>query len=107
MPLRVIGAALAGTVGLPARLAVVVRRRGTAGAAIGAATAARDEAFRVTAHESYHEIRAQAERKAPVLSPDGPWGGSAPLPRHREGHRPHRKNRPGRRSRFSARLRRG
>ncbi|MGV9691764.1 hypothetical protein ACWDUX_21975 [Streptomyces sp. NPDC003444] len=103
LPLFVIGAALAGTVGLLARLAVVVRRRGTAGAAIGAAMAAHDEAFRVTAHESYHEIRAQAERKAPVLSPDGPWGGVEPLPRHRDGHRPRR----ARRIRFLGRLRRG
>ncbi|MGW6458314.1 hypothetical protein ACWF94_20780, partial [Streptomyces sp. NPDC055078] len=33
-----------------------------------------EEAFRITSHESYVEIRAQAERKAPLLSPDDHWG---------------------------------
>lgn len=80
LPLLVVAAGLIGTAGLLAGLAAVVRRRGTAGVAIGAAMAAHDEAFRVTAHESYHEIRAQTARKAPVLSPDGPWAGTEPLP---------------------------
>lgn len=83
LPLLVIAGALAGVLGLLARLAVVVRRRGTAGAAITAALAAHDEAFRVTAHESYVEIRAQAERKAPLLSPDAPWTRPTPLPPRR------------------------
>ncbi|MFI8516966.1 hypothetical protein ACIGEZ_03910 [Streptomyces sp. NPDC085481] len=80
LPLLVTAAALAGVLGLLTRLAVVVRRRGTAGAAITAAMAAHDEAFRITAHESYVEVQAQAERKAPLLSPDGPWRKRAPLP---------------------------
>ncbi|MFG3345320.1 hypothetical protein ACGF1Z_09670 [Streptomyces sp. NPDC048018] len=83
LPLLVIAAALAGVLGLLARLAVVVRRRGTAGAAITAALAAHDEAFRITAHESYVEVQAQAGRKAPLLSP-APWAERTPLPpRHR------------------------
>ncbi|MFC9459302.1 hypothetical protein [Streptomyces sp. NPDC056983] len=54
-------------------LAFHIRRRGTAGAAAGAALAAWEEAYRVTSHESYYEIAAQAERQTPVLSPDGHW----------------------------------
>ncbi|MGW6539780.1 hypothetical protein ACWGBV_05170 [Streptomyces sp. NPDC055051] len=73
LPLLVIGAAIAGVLALLTRLAVVARRRGGAGAAMAAAMAAHDEAFRVTAHESYVEIQAQVTRKAPLLSPDGPW----------------------------------
>ncbi|MFF2776614.1 hypothetical protein ACFVU3_17065 [Streptomyces sp. NPDC058052] len=73
LPLLVIGASIAGVLALLTRLAVVARRRGGAGAAVAAAMAAHDEAFRVTAHESYVEIQAQATRKAPLLSPDGPW----------------------------------
>ncbi|MFD8645478.1 hypothetical protein ACFV14_34810 [Streptomyces zaomyceticus] len=102
LPLLVVAAGLAGTAGLLAGLAAAVRRRGTAGMAIGAAMAAHDEAFRVTAHESYHEIRAQTARKAPVLSPDGPWAGAEPLPRLRDGQR---SLRPRRRSRFIRRPR--
>ncbi|MEV5970002.1 hypothetical protein [Streptomyces sp. NPDC051921] len=86
LPLLVIALALAALLGLLARLAVVVRRRGTAGAAITAAMAAHDEAFRITAHESYVEVRAQAERRAPLLSREGPWTERAPLsPRRRPG----------------------
>ncbi|MFI8965725.1 hypothetical protein ACIGO8_26860 [Streptomyces sp. NPDC053493] len=87
LPLLVIAAALAGVLGLLARLAVVARRRGTAGAAITAALAAHDEAFRITAHESYVEIRAQAERKTPLVSPDGFRPARRPLtpPRRRPG----------------------
>lgn len=48
-----------------------MRRRGIAGVTMSAALASYEEAFRVTAHESHVEIRAQAERRAPVLSPDG------------------------------------
>ncbi|MFF6786658.1 hypothetical protein [Streptomyces sp. NPDC012510] len=55
-------------------LAVRIRRRGLAGGAISAALASYEEAFRVTAHESHVEIRAQAERRAPLLSPDDHWG---------------------------------
>ncbi|MDQ1022745.1 hypothetical protein QF035_000327 [Streptomyces umbrinus] len=41
--------------------------------ALSAALATYEEAFRITAHESHVEIRAQAERKAPILSPDDQW----------------------------------
>ncbi|GAA0402410.1 hypothetical protein [Streptomyces luteireticuli] len=54
-------------------LAVHVRRRGTAGSAVTAALASWEEAYRVTSHASYWEIKAQEERRAPVLSPDGHW----------------------------------
>jgi hypothetical protein len=60
-------------------LAVHVRRRGMAGAAVRAALASYDEAFHATAHQSHYEIRAQAERKTPAPSPDGRWT------RHRSG----------------------
>ncbi|MFI5801890.1 hypothetical protein [Streptomyces sp. NPDC051561] len=66
-----VGLALA--VGGFAWLARYVRRRGLAGSGVQSALAAYDEAFRVTAHESHHEIRAQTDRKAPILSPDGHW----------------------------------
>ncbi|MFJ8865411.1 hypothetical protein ACIRD6_06560 [Streptomyces sp. NPDC102473] len=73
LPLLALAGALAVVMGFFRWLASRVRRRGTAGAAIGAALAAYDEAFRVTAHEAHHEMRAQAERTAPLLSPDRPW----------------------------------
>ncbi|MET7697747.1 hypothetical protein [Streptomyces sp. NPDC005485] len=72
-PYLILGGCLAVVLGLLTWLAAVVRRRGLAGAAIGAALAAHDEAFRVTAHESHHEIQAQTERRAPLLSPDDRW----------------------------------
>ncbi|MDX3056439.1 hypothetical protein PV394_15030 [Streptomyces sp. NE06-03E] len=64
LPLLVLAGALAAVLGFFRWLASRVRRRGTAGAAVTAALASYDEAFRVTA---------QAERKAPLLSPDRPW----------------------------------
>ncbi|WP_329125916.1 hypothetical protein [Streptomyces sp. NBC_01465] len=80
IPFVLVTVGLVAVVGCFAWLATHVRRRGTAGAGIAAALASYEEAFRVTAHESHHEIRAQAERKAPVDSPDGPgkrgrWSG--------------------------------
>lgn len=69
LPLLVLAGALAAVLGFFRWLASRVRRRGTAGAAVTAALASYDEAFRVTAHDAHHEIRAQAERKAPLLSP--------------------------------------
>ncbi|MFJ2740645.1 hypothetical protein ACIO3O_13350 [Streptomyces sp. NPDC087440] len=56
-----------------ALLARHVRRRGTAGTAVASALAAWEEAYRVTSHEAHWEVKAQAERQAPVLSPDGHW----------------------------------
>lgn len=66
--------------------AVLARRRGTVGSAISAAMASHDEAFRVTAHDSRYEIQTQAQRKTPILSPDGHWRpsqGPALVPTHR------------------------
>ena len=54
-------------------LAAVIRRRGEAGSSMRAAMASYDEAFRVTAHESYYEIRAQSDRQEPIGSPGDPW----------------------------------
>jgi hypothetical protein len=46
-------------------LAVRLRRSGRAGAAIGAAMAAYDEAMHSTAHDTFVEVRAQDERRIP------------------------------------------
>ncbi|MYZ09706.1 hypothetical protein GT028_20345 [Streptomyces sp. SID2999] len=50
-------------------LALHVRRRGGAGGVL----AAYEEAFRATSHAAHQEIRAEAERKTPADSPDGPF----------------------------------
>ncbi|MGW1882164.1 hypothetical protein [Streptomyces sp. NPDC001970] len=71
LPFLMLAGGLAAVMGFFTWVAVHVRRRGLAGAAVRAAMASYDEAFRVTAHESYYEVRAQSERKAPLLSPDG------------------------------------
>lgn len=73
LPYLLSTAGLAVAVGGFGWLARSVRRRGLAGSGVQSALAAYDEAFRVTAHESHHEIRAQTDRKAPILSPDGHW----------------------------------
>ncbi|MFI2777834.1 hypothetical protein [Streptomyces sp. ALB3] len=73
LPLFVLAVVLGAVLGCFRWLASHVRRRGTGGAAISAALASYDEAFRVTAHEAHHEIRAQAERKGPLLAPGRPW----------------------------------
>ncbi|MET7644626.1 hypothetical protein ABZS83_13430 [Streptomyces sp. NPDC005426] len=73
LPLLVFAGALAAVMGCFAWLAARVRRRGLAGSAMRAAMASYDEAFRVTAHDSYHELQAQVERQAPMASPDDPW----------------------------------
>jgi hypothetical protein len=46
------------------------RRRGVAGGAIAGAMAAYDEAMHSTAHDTYVEVQAQANRKAPLESRD-------------------------------------
>ncbi|MCX4531451.1 hypothetical protein OHA79_37105 [Streptomyces sp. NBC_00841] len=94
LPLLTVVGGLAAVMGFFTWLAFHVRRRGTAGAAITAALASYDEAFRVTAHEAHHEIRAQAERKAPILSPGDHWRRSPD-----EGSRPGAGNRRPRRAR--------
>ncbi|MFJ7628405.1 hypothetical protein ACIQZN_18125 [Streptomyces sp. NPDC097595] len=73
LPLLISTGVLAAVMGLLALLAVRVRRRGLVGSAMGAALASYDEAFRATAHASYYEIRAQADRQAPMASPDDAW----------------------------------
>ncbi|EXU62191.1 hypothetical protein Z951_43055 [Streptomyces sp. PRh5] len=73
LPYLIVAGVLAALMGFLAWVASLARRRGATGAALRAALASHDEAFRVTAYDSHHEIVAQAERKAPVLSPDGQW----------------------------------
>ncbi|WP_393059518.1 hypothetical protein [Streptomyces sp. LN549] len=73
LPFLVFAGALAAVMGSFAWLAARVRRRGVAGSAMRAAMASYDEAFRVTAHDSYYEIQAQVERQVPMTSPDDPW----------------------------------
>ncbi|MFI6406587.1 hypothetical protein [Streptomyces sp. NPDC050548] len=75
LPYLVLLGFLAVTLGFFTWPARRIRRRGTAGGGIGGALAAYEEAFRTTSHAAHHEIRAQAERKAPADSPDGwrPW----------------------------------
>lgn len=93
LPLLVVVGCLAVVMGFFGRLAVLVRRRGTAGAAITAAMASYDEAFRVTAHDAHYEIQAAAGRQIPLPSPDDPAGrdlaaGPGPYTRPRHRHRP-------------------
>lgn len=52
-------------------LAVRIRRRGSAGPAIGAAMAAYDEAMHSTAHSTFVEVQAQKGRAIPIPAPDG------------------------------------
>ncbi|MGW8397727.1 hypothetical protein ACWGLP_13705 [Streptomyces lydicus] len=110
LPPLLIAGGFAAVLACLAWLARYVRRRGAAGAGVGAAMATYDEAFRVTAHESHHEIRAQAERKAPLLSPDDHWRpGDGPAGRAGAGRRPlpaPRRGRGGLR-RLARRVRRG
>ncbi|MET9553003.1 hypothetical protein [Streptomyces sp. NPDC006645] len=74
LPLLVVAGCLAVVMGFFSWLALLVRRRGSAGAAITAAMASYDEAFRVTAHDAHYEIQAAAERQSPLPSPDDPAG---------------------------------
>ncbi|MFI6696592.1 hypothetical protein ACIBLA_33565 [Streptomyces sp. NPDC050433] len=91
LPLLMVVGCLALVMGFFGWLALLVRRRGTAGAGITAAMASYDEAFRVTAHEAHYEIQAQAERQIPLPSPDDPEGrdlAGGPGPYGRTGTRP-------------------
>ncbi|WP_308298839.1 hypothetical protein [Streptomyces sp. GESEQ-35] len=92
LPFLILVGGLAAVMGSFAWLAWRIRRRGLAGAAMSAALASFEEAYRITAHESYVEIRAQAERKAPLLSPDGHWrrGAGEAGQAGTEDRRPHR-----------------
>ncbi|MBT2443224.1 hypothetical protein J7E93_24645 [Streptomyces sp. ISL-36] len=73
LPLLTVVGVLGAVMGFFGWVASHVRRRGLAGTAVSAALASYDEAFRVTAHVSHYELRAQAERQVPIPSPDGPW----------------------------------
>jgi hypothetical protein len=73
-PVVVALAVLAGTALVLVALVLVarrMRRRGSAGAAIGAAMAAYDEAMHPLAHDAALEQRAQDDRAAPVMAPSG------------------------------------
>ncbi len=65
----------------------VIRRRGAAGSAMRGALAAYEEAMRVTAHESHHEVRVAADRRAEAGGPGDPrWTpGVTGGPRRRPG----------------------
>jgi hypothetical protein len=63
--LVVVGAVIAVMIVL-AFIAVRVRRRGSAGPAIGAAMAAYDEAMHSTAHDTFVEVQAQRDRAIPI-----------------------------------------
>lgn len=79
LPYLIVAGVLAALMGFLGWVASLARRRGATGAALRAALASHDEAFRVTAYDSHHEIVAQAEHKAPILSPDGRWTPSRTL----------------------------
>lgn len=64
----VVGATMLVMVAL-ALLAHRIRRRGTAGPAIGAAMAAYDEAVRPTEYEAFLEMQAQSERSVATPAP--------------------------------------
>jgi len=53
-----------------ALVAVRVRRRGSAGPAIGAAMAAYDEAMHSTVYDTFTELREQDERTRPLPATD-------------------------------------
>ena len=61
---------LGATLGTLLLLAVLARRHGTAGPALGAAMAAYDEAMHSTAYTSFVEVQAQDERKLPLTAAD-------------------------------------
>ncbi|MFG3048513.1 hypothetical protein ACGFZR_26725 [Streptomyces sp. NPDC048241] len=71
VPYLILLGGLAVVLGALTCLARFVRRRGGGGGVL----AAYEEAFRATSHVAHHEVRAQARRKRPVGSPDGPRGG--------------------------------
>jgi len=73
LPYLIFVGALVAIMGFFAWLAVLARRRGVAGSAIRVAVAAHDQAWQVSGYQSHLEVRAQAERKAPIESPDHPW----------------------------------
>ena len=99
VPYLVLCGCLAAVMGLLTWFQRAVRRRGLAGSAMRGALAAYEEAMRVTAHDSHHEVRAAAERRAPVGAPGDPRrpGGPDGGPRRSEAAPPKRKGWPRRR----------
>lgn len=66
----IVVAGVAAVMAALAALAIRVRRRGTAGPAIGAAMAAYDEVMHSTAHDQFVEMQAEADRVTPAPTPD-------------------------------------
>lgn len=73
LPYLIVIGALAAVMGFFTWPASLVRRRGLAGSGVRAALASYEEAFKVTSHDSHHEIQAQAEAKSPTGAPGDPW----------------------------------
>lgn len=69
--LLVVAAVALVMVGL-AFLAIRIRRKGTAGPAIGAAMAAYDEAMHSTGYDTFVEVQAQQDRTIPLPAPRQP-----------------------------------
>ena len=63
-------AGVAVVMALLALVAVRVRRRGSAGPAIGAAMAAYDQAMHSTAYDTFVEMQQQTDRKIVTAAPD-------------------------------------
>ncbi|WBB61129.1 hypothetical protein O7599_00795 [Streptomyces sp. WMMC500] len=101
VPYLVVFGCLAAVMGFFTWLKDVVRRRGLAGSAVQGALAACEEAIRITSHDSYHEVRAAADRQAPVAAPGDPFrpGGAVGGPRRSTAGLPKRR-RGGLRRRF-------
>ncbi|MEO3764786.1 hypothetical protein [Streptomyces sp. B8F3] len=97
VPYLVLCGCLVAVMGLLTWFKGLVRRRGLAGSAMRGALAAYEEAMRVTAHDSHHEVRAAAERQAPVGAPGDPRRPGGPL---RPGATPPRRKGGPRRRRF-------
>ncbi|TWD83808.1 hypothetical protein FB561_4977 [Kribbella amoyensis] len=70
LPYLIALAGLAATIGVFTLLAAWSRRRGTAGAALGGAMAAYNEAYHTTAYATHQEQQSAADRKAQQGSPD-------------------------------------
>ncbi|GAA1073436.1 hypothetical protein [Kitasatospora arboriphila] len=96
VPYLLTAAVLALLMGCFGGRAVLVRRRGLAGAAVRAAVAAYEEAYHPSGRDTHVEILAQAERRAPVALPGAPRGdaGTGAEPFRPQPGRPRR--RPGR-----------
>ncbi|WP_181361482.1 hypothetical protein [Streptomyces sp. A244] len=73
VPCLVVSGCLIAVMGFFTWLKRLVIRRGLAGSALRGALASYEEAMRITSHESHIEIRAQADRRTPVVSDDPGW----------------------------------